>query len=365
MVDAAAGLTRLAQTQPAQTPAPVAYAGASRRRADRKRRNPDRHSDRHPQQEFNSAQAAGRHFPERRAADLGQFHARYHLQRRHQLQSHRQCADHGRQFRLRGRRQAKRRAVRYHQGHGGLRCRRRCQDRRYENIDAVGDAGNSRHDRPCRGAGRRLGDKREQCRDQAVSRRGRQGRDGSRSMAATARGSVFSPSGASGFTIRPGAGGRFAAVPLQISPQQALRDQGIVRQVHAVQSVGRQIVTEKRNQRLQNPRGNNPAANPPRQPGLQKQNGLPQRPGLQKPPGSPQQPGSKQQPGKPQQPAPPTRPGQQQLQQPQLQQPPSLAAAAKCARVARPGLQNRPALQKPKPVTPAPKGKQPKEKKKG
>jgi hypothetical protein len=31
-----------------------------------------------------------------------------------------------------------------------------------------------------------------------------------------------------------------------ISPQQALRDQGIVRQVHAAQSVGRQIVTRQR-----------------------------------------------------------------------------------------------------------------------
>src|SRR4029077_10686996 len=35
--------------------------------------------------------------------------------------------------------------------------------------------------------------------------------------------------GASGFTIRPGSGGRIAAVPLSISPQQALRDRGIVR----------------------------------------------------------------------------------------------------------------------------------------
>jgi hypothetical protein len=79
-------------------------------------------------------------------------------------------------------------------------------------------------------------------------------------------------------------------VPLVISPQQALRDQGIVRQVHAAQSVGRQIVTQRRIQRQQNPNRNparvNPGATPPRQPGLQKQNGLPQRPG------SPQQPGS-------------------------------------------------------------------------
>jgi hypothetical protein len=52
--------------------------------------------------------------------------------------------------------------------------------------------------------------------------------------------------GASGFTIRAGAGGRFTAAPLTISPQQALRDQGIVRQVHAAQNVGRQVVARQR-----------------------------------------------------------------------------------------------------------------------
>ena len=89
----------------------------------------------------------------------------------------------------------------------------------------------------------------------------------------------FLTQGASGFTIRRGAGGRFAALPLAISPQQALRDQGFVRQVHAAQSVGRQIVTQKRIQRLQNPSRNNPA----RPPGLQRQNGLPNRPGAGQP----------------------------------------------------------------------------------
>jgi hypothetical protein len=84
----------------------------------------------------------------------------------------------------------------------------------------------------------------------------------------------FLTQGASGFTIRRGAGGRFAALPLAISPQQAQRDQGFVRQAHAAQSVGRQLVTQKRIQRLQNP---------PRQPGPQRQNGLPQRPGLGQP----------------------------------------------------------------------------------
>ncbi|MGA7997507.1 MAG: FecR domain-containing protein, partial [Bradyrhizobium sp.] len=112
------------------------------------------------------------------------------------------------------------------------------------------------------------------------------GRDGSRLG--------FLTQGSSGFTIRPGAMGRFAAVPLVISPQQALRDQGIVRQVHAAQSVGRQIVTQRRIQRQQNPNRNpsrvNPGANPARPPGLQKQNGLPQRPGAPQQPGSPREP---------------------------------------------------------------------------
>jgi hypothetical protein len=55
-------------------------------------------------------------------------------------------------------------------------CRRRCQNRRHENIDADRDARHSRHHRPSRGAGRRLRRKREQCRHQALSRPGRQGR---------------------------------------------------------------------------------------------------------------------------------------------------------------------------------------------
>jgi hypothetical protein len=121
----------------------------------------------------------------------------------------------------------------------------------------------------------------------------------------------FLTQGSSGFTIRPGAGGRFAALPLAISPQQALRDQGFVRQVHAAQSVGRQIVTQRRLQRLQNP-----ARGPARQPGVLRQNGLPRPPGLQRQPNAPG--------------------------------------------VLRPGLPNRPALQKLRPLS-APKGKLPQE----
>jgi hypothetical protein len=92
--------------------------------------------------------------------------------------------------------------------------------------------------------------------------------------------------GASGFTIRPGAGGRFTAERLMITPQQALRDQGIVRQVHAAQAVGRQIVTERRSSQR-----NNPA-----RPGSQRQNNLQQRPGSPQPLGQPNRQGQPQQP---------------------------------------------------------------------
>jgi FecR protein len=106
-------------------------------------------------------------------------------------------------------------------------------------------------------------------------------------------------SGASGFSIRPGsAGARFAAVPLTISPQQQTRDQGFVRQVHATQTVGRQIVTEQRAFRRANPglnNRNNPARQPGQQPGQPGQN-RPGQPGQQ--PGQ-NRPGQLQQPGTP------------------------------------------------------------------
>jgi hypothetical protein len=145
--------------------------------------------------------------------------------------------------------------------------------------------------------------------------------------------------GASGFAIRGGPGGaRFAAVPLTISPQQATRDQGFVRQLHATQSVGRQIVSQQREFRRANPQYRNPARpqqpgqnRPGQQPGTtpnrggqqpttpnnrpgQPQQGAPNRQGQQTP-GNPQQPagvnrqGQQQQPGAPQQ-ATPARPGQ-------------------------------------------------------
>ena len=146
----------------------------------------------------------------------------------------------------------------------------------------------------------------------------------------------FLNQGSSGFTIRPGSGGmRFAAVPLTISPQQVLRDQGFVRQVHSTQNLGRRVFNEQRAFRRANPgfnRGNAPRRGPqpngsPGQNRTGQQPGLPNRPGQQQPglqnrPGQ-QQPGQQNRPrqqlqnrpGQPQQPGSPNRQGQQ-LQRP-------------------------------------------------
>ena len=83
--------------------------------------------------------------------------------------------------------------------------------------------------------------------------------------------------GASGFTIRPGAGGaRFAAVPLAIPQAMMQRDQGFVRQLHSTQNVGRQIVLQQREFRRANPGFVNPnRPNRQFQPGAPRQNGVP------------------------------------------------------------------------------------------
>jgi hypothetical protein len=137
----------------------------------------------------------------------------------------------------------------------------------------------------------------------------------------------FLTQGASGFIIRPGAGGaRFAAVPLAIPRQAMLRDQGFVRQLHATQNVGRQFVFQQREFRRANPGFVNPNR-PIRQfqpgqprpnglPGQRRQNGLPGQPGQPPLPGVPNRPGQQQpgqfnRPGQPQ-PGQLNRPGQQQ-----------------------------------------------------
>jgi len=140
--------------------------------------------------------------------------------------------------------------------------------------------------------------------------------------------------GATGFAIRPGAGGRFSAAPLQISREEAERDRTFVRQTFAARAVGRQINQQRPTfQQQRNPqRPNQPNQQRPGQlPGREQRPGLQQqRPELRTVPGgqplpSPgqrqplqQQPGARptqQQPGAPatpQQQQPGARPTQQQ-----------------------------------------------------
>ena len=157
----------------------------------------------------------------------------------------------------------------------------------------------------------------------------------------------FLTQGASGFTIRPGAGGaRFAAVPLAIPQAVMQRDQGFVRQLHSMQNVGRQVVFQQREFRRANPTFVNPNR-PIRQQlqsGQQRPNGLPGqvRPGQQQQPGQLNRPGQIRQnglPGQPGQPPLPTVPNRQGQPQPgQLNRP---------GQPQQPGQLNRPGQQQP------------------
>jgi hypothetical protein len=148
--------------------------------------------------------------------------------------------------------------------------------------------------------------------------------------------------GSSGFTLRPGAGGRITAAALVISPQQAARDQGIVRQVHAAQAVGRQVVSEQRALRRANPNRTNPR-NPQGQPGQQRQNNLQQRPGGRELPNPSNRNGERGEPNRA------TQQGQ----------PPRGAERPNAPALRQGGLPNRPAA----PRKPPPPKKPPKEKK--
>jgi len=146
----------------------------------------------------------------------------------------------------------------------------------------------------------------------------------------------FLSQAATGFAIRPGAGGRFAAAPLAISAAQIARDRGLVGRVHTAQGIGRGFIEQRRLLRQQ-PGLQQQRPNLQRQPGLQPQR--PGQPGLQQ-----QRPGLQQQrPGLQQQ-----RPGLQQPnpQQPALQRTPNLApspGAPAGAPGAAPGGPGRPA----------------------
>ncbi len=129
---------------------------------------------------------------------------------------------------------------------------------------------------------------------------------------------------ASGFAIRHGAGGRFTAAPLRISAQQATRDRGFVRQLHAAQGIGRQIVTRQRALRQQNLS---------RQPGLQRPNmqrpDLQRQPGQQRPPNLQRQPGPPKTPGAARPPGAAPQPGARPAASPKLPASPRLPGAPK------------------------------------
>jgi hypothetical protein len=95
--------------------------------------------------------------------------------------------------------------------------------------------------------------------------------------------------GATGFAIRPGAGGRFSAAPLQISREQAERDRTFVRQTFAARTVGRQINQQRPTfQQQRNPLRPNQLnqQRPGQSPGREQRPGLPQqRPELRTVPG--------------------------------------------------------------------------------
>ncbi len=69
--------------------------------------------------------------------------------------------------------------------------------------------------------------------------------------------------GASAFALRPGAGGRIAAVPFRVPPQEAARDRGVLQRLFASHNIGRRMTIERRQSRGLAPR----APNAPQRPG--------------------------------------------------------------------------------------------------
>jgi hypothetical protein len=95
--------------------------------------------------------------------------------------------------------------------------------------------------------------------------------------------------GSSAFAIRPGPGGRFAAVSFQIPPQEAARDRGVVQRLFASHNIGRQMAIQRR--QLRGPSRQRP--NNLRQPGGTQQKNNNRGPGFQQKgtPGAPQRGG--------------------------------------------------------------------------
>jgi hypothetical protein len=165
--------------------------------------------------------------------------------------------------------------------------------------------------------------------------------------------------GATGFAIRPGAGGRFSAAPLQISREQAERDRTFVRQTFAARTVGRQINQQRPTfQQQRNPLRPN-QLNPQRPgqlPGREQRPGLQQQrpelrtvPGGQPLPSPGQRPPSQQQPG-----ARPTQPQPGAPAAPQQQQPGARPTQQQPGAVPPGGRPNAPTLPQPPGAPPTP-----------
>ena len=88
---------------------------------------------------------------------------------------------------------------------------------------------------------------------------------------------------------RAGPGGRFAAIPFQISPQEASRDRGVVQRLFASHNIGRQMAIQRR--QMRGPGRQQP--NNLRQPGGPQQRNNNRGPGFQQKgtPGAPQRGG--------------------------------------------------------------------------
>ncbi len=101
--------------------------------------------------------------------------------------------------------------------------------------------------------------------------------------------------GASAFALRPGPGGRLAAVRFQIPPQEAARDRGVLQRLFVSHTVGQRMTIQRR--QLRGPNGQRPnnerrPNNNPRQPNNERRPGgpppQPNRP--PRPPGAPRRP---------------------------------------------------------------------------
>jgi FecR protein len=88
--------------------------------------------------------------------------------------------------------------------------------------------------------------------------------------------------GASAFAIRPGAGNRLVAVRFQISPNEAARDRGVIRQLFTSHNIGRQMTIQRHQSRNPNPqRPINQRKGPQQQ--NRNQRSRPKKPDRQKP----------------------------------------------------------------------------------